>query len=82
MELAFFVELAREGDIIEIDIPARRIHLKVTDEELAKRRAEQDKLGWKPAKPRSRKVSQALRAYALFASSADKGAVRVLPDEV
>jgi dihydroxy-acid dehydratase len=38
-------------------------------------------MGWKPAKARPRKVTQALRAYALFASSADKGAVRVLPDE-
>jgi len=49
-----------------------------SDEELAKRRAEQDKLGWKPAKPRTRKVSAALRAYALLATSADKGAVRDL----
>jgi len=48
----------------------------VSDEELAKRRAEQDKLGWKPAKPRPRKVSLALKAYAKFATSADKGAVR------
>jgi dihydroxy-acid dehydratase len=50
----------------------------VSDEELAKRRAEQDKLGWKPAKPRARKVSAALKAYALLATSADKGAVRDL----
>jgi dihydroxy-acid dehydratase len=48
---------------------------------LATRRAAQDVAGWKPAKTRSRKVSTALKAYALFASSADKGAVRVLPDE-
>ena len=71
----------REGDIIDINIPARTINLRIPDAELARRRAEQDKLGWKPAKPRSRKVSQALRAYALFAASADKGAVRVLPGE-
>ncbi len=50
----------------------------VSDEELAKRRAEQDKLGWKPALPRPRKVSAALKAYALLATSADKGAVRDL----
>jgi dihydroxy-acid dehydratase len=50
----------------------------VSDEELAERRAEQDKLGWKPAKPRPRKVSVALKAYAKFATSADKGAVRDL----
>ena len=46
------------------------------------RRAEQDKKGWKPEKARPRKVSQALKAYALFATSADKGAVRQLPDEL
>ena len=39
-------------------------------------RAEQDKKGWKPALPRARKVSTALKAYALLATSADKGAVR------
>ncbi len=75
------IGLVREGDMIDIDIPNRTINLRISEAELAARRAEQDKLGWKPAKPRSRKVSQALRAYALFAASADKGAVRVLPDE-
>ena len=49
-----------------------------SDEELAKRRAEQDKLGWKPAQPRPRKVSAALKAYAKLVMSADKGAVRDL----
>ena len=44
------------------------------------RRAEQDKLGWKPAAPRKRNVTTALKAYAAFASSADKGAVRILPE--
>ncbi len=76
------IGLVREGDMIDIDIPNRTINLRISDAELAARRAEQDKLGWKPAKPRSRKVSQALKAYALFAASADRGAVRVLPDEV
>ncbi len=47
-------------------------------EELHHRREEQDRLGWKPAKPRPRKVSAALKAYALLATSADKGAVRDL----
>ncbi|MCZ8079136.1 MAG: dihydroxy-acid dehydratase [Rhodobacteraceae bacterium] len=75
------IGLVREGDMIDIHIPNRTINLRVSEAELAARRAEQDKLGWKPAKPRSRKVSQALRAYALFAASADKGAVRVLPGE-
>ena len=48
----------------------------MSDEELAKRRAAQDAKGWKPAAPRPRKVSTALKAYALLATSADKGAVR------
>jgi dihydroxy-acid dehydratase len=50
----------------------------ISDEEMAKRRAEQDKLGWKPSKPRPRKVSAALKAYAMLATSADRGAVRDL----
>ena len=72
------IGLVENGDIIEINIPARTIHLKVSEEELAQRRAEQDKKGWKPANPRPRKVSAALKAYAMLATSADKGAVRDL----
>jgi dihydroxy-acid dehydratase len=74
------IGLVREGDTIEIDIPNRTINLAVDDAELARRRAEQDKLGWKPAEVRKRKVTQALRAYAAFATSADKGAVRYVPE--
>ncbi|HEX8988430.1 MAG TPA: dihydroxy-acid dehydratase [Rhodocyclaceae bacterium] len=72
------IGLVEEGDRIEIDIPARRIHLAVSDEELAKRRATMDAKGaqaWKPA-ARERHVSPALRVYAAMATSADKGAVR------
>ena len=76
------IGLVREGDMIDIDIPNRTISLRVPETELAQRRAEQDKKGWKPEKARPRKVSQALKAYALFATSADKGAVRQLPDEL
>ena len=72
------IGLLKNGDRIRIDIPNRSINVLVSDEELAQRRAEQDKLGWKPAKPRARKVSVALKAYANFATSADKGAVRDL----
>ena len=74
------IGLVRDGDRIEIDIPNRTIHLAVPEDELAARRAEQDKLGWKPAEKRKRNVTTALRAYAAFAASADKGAVRVLPE--
>jgi len=70
------IGLVQNGDRIRIDIPNRTIDVLVSDEELSKRRAAQDKLGWKPAKPRPRKVSVALKAYAKFATSADKGAVR------
>ena len=74
------IGLVKDGDMIEIDIPNRTITLAVPEAELATRRAEQDRLGWKPAKPRKRNVTTALKAYAAFASSADKGAVRILPE--
>src|SRR5690606_32650218 len=70
------IGLVRDGDLIRIDIPARSIDLLVDESELARRRAEQDAKGWRPAQPRPRKVSTALKAYALLATSADKGAVR------
>ena len=65
------------NDLVQV-IPNRSINVLVSDDELAKRRAEQDALGWKPAQPRKRKVSAALRAYAKLVMSADKGAVRDL----
>jgi dihydroxy-acid dehydratase len=70
------IALVREGDRIRIDIPQRSVELLVSDQELAERRAEQNTQGWKPAQPRPRKVTTALKAYALLATSADKGAVR------
>ena len=70
------IGLVQEGDHILIDIPARTIQLQVSDEDLAARRLHQDHVGWRPAKERPRKVSTALKAYALLATSADKGAVR------
>ena len=72
------IGLVRDGDMIRIDIPARKIDVLLSDEELAARRAEQDKIGWKPAKERPRKVSAALKAYAKLTTAADKGAVRDL----
>lgn len=72
------IGLVRSGDIIEIDIPNRTINLAVDDDELERRRAEQDAAGWQPAEPRPRQVSTALRAYAAMATSADRGAVRDL----
>jgi len=72
------IGLVKDGDSILIDIPNRTINVEISDEEMAKRRAAQDAKGWKPAKPRERKVSAALKAYAMLATSADKGAVRDL----
>jgi dihydroxy-acid dehydratase len=74
------IGLVREGDMIDIDIPNRTISLRVDDKELATRRAEQDAKGWHPAEHRKRNVTKALKAYAAFATSADRGAVRDLGD--
>ncbi|WP_400768274.1 dihydroxy-acid dehydratase [Methylosinus sporium] len=77
------IGLVKEGDRIEIDIPARSIRLAVSDDEIAKRRAAEEARGkeaWKPAK-RARKVSKALRAYAAMTTSAARGAVREVPEE-
>ncbi|MBH1964639.1 MAG: dihydroxy-acid dehydratase [Comamonadaceae bacterium] len=72
------IGLVKTGDRIRIDIPNRTIDVLVSDEELAKRRVEQDAKGWKPVEARPRKVSAALKAYAKLVMSADKGAVRDL----
>lgn len=72
------IGLVQSGDKIRIDIPNRRIDLLVSEDELARRRKQQDKTGWQPVEARTRAVSAALKAYAKFATSADKGAVRDL----
>ena len=72
------IGLVEHGDLIEIDIPNRSINLAVSDEVLAERRAKQDAAGWTPSKPRKRKVTTALKAYAALTTSAAKGAVRVV----
>ena len=69
------IGLVQDGDIINIDIPARSMVLEVADSVLAARRVAVEARGWKPL-DRQRQVSFALRAYALLATSADKGAVR------
>ncbi|MBS8272315.1 dihydroxy-acid dehydratase [Thalassospira tepidiphila] len=73
------IALIEPGDMIEIDIPNRSIKIAVDDAVLAARRQAMEAKGpeaWRPAKPRKRKVSTALRAYAAMATSADQGAVR------
>jgi dihydroxy-acid dehydratase len=71
------IGLVEDGDLIEIDIPDRTIRLAVAEEILAERRAG---ASWKPKAPRKRKVTPALKAYALMATSAARGAVRSVPD--
>jgi dihydroxy-acid dehydratase len=73
------IGLVEDGDEIQVDIPNRRIHLAVPEAELERRRAAMDARGreaWRPAAPRKRLDSKALRAYARFATSAAFGAVR------
>ncbi|GMA18410.1 dihydroxy-acid dehydratase [Arsenicicoccus piscis] len=69
------IGLVRDGDVIEFSIPERRVQLMVPDDELERRRAEQATLGWVP-RDRDRQVSAALKIFARFAQSADKGAAR------
>ncbi len=76
------IALIEEGDLIAIDIPARSIDVLVDDATLSQRRAAMEAKGsdaWKPAKSRKRQVTTALRAYAAFATSAARGAVREVP---
>ncbi|MFC6633282.1 dihydroxy-acid dehydratase [Microbulbifer taiwanensis] len=73
------IGLVENGDTIRIDIPARSIEVVISDEELQRRREAMQARGtdaWKPREARPRKVSKALKAYALLATSADRGAVR------
>ena len=75
------IALVRDGDSIQIDIPNRRIDVDLSAAELVSRREAmeaKDKDAWKPAQPRPRRVTAALKAYALLATSADRGAVRNL----
>ena len=75
------IGLVESGDRIRIDIPNRTIDVLLSDEALGQRREAQEARGrdaWKPSLTRDRKVSAALKAYALLATSADKGAVRDL----
>lgn len=76
------IGLVRDGDIIEINIPERSINVRLSDDELASRRREEEARGKKAFTPpfRDRVVSKALRAYGKMVSSADKGGVRIVED--
>jgi dihydroxy-acid dehydratase len=76
------IALVAAGDVIAIDIPNRTIALMVDEAQLAARRAAMDASGsraWRPAAPRARRVTAALRAYAVMTTSAARGAVRIVP---
>ena len=72
------IGIIRDGDMIDIDIPSRSISLRISDEELASRLA-----AWHNHRPRNRDrvVPLSLKAYSLLVSSADQGAVRIVPEE-
>ncbi|TEA27759.1 dihydroxy-acid dehydratase, partial [Candidatus Schmidhempelia bombi] len=72
------IGLVQDGDMIEIDIPKRKLELDVAQGELERRRTAEIARGsraWTPQN-RQRPISFALKAYASLATSADKGAVR------
>ena len=71
------IALVEDGDTIDINIPDRAINLKVSDDVLKERRDAMNKKEnpWQP-KPRHRKVTEALKAYAMMTTSASNGAVR------
>ena len=78
------IAIIEDGDKVEIDIPGRTINIMVSDK-VIKERLEREKAKAKDAfkpKQRSRVISKALRAYAGMVTSADRGAVRILPDEL
>ena len=66
------IALVEEGDIIEIDINNYSINLKVSDEELAKRRA-----AWTPREPRV--TTGYLARYAAMVTSGNRGAILEIP---
>lgn len=74
------IGLIKDGDVIEIDIPSRKINVLLSEEELEKRRKMEEARGEDAFKPkdRNRVISKSLKAYASLVSSADKGAVRMI----
>ncbi len=72
--------LIEEGDFVEIDIPKRSIRVDISDVELAarKKKMDTDPDGWQAKGERTRNVTKALKTYAAFAASADKGGIRVI----
>ncbi len=74
------IALVEDGDIISIDIPTRKLELEVPWQELERRREHLEANGGYRPRNRVREITPALRAYAHFAQSADKGAIRIVPE--
>jgi dihydroxy-acid dehydratase len=76
------IGLVRDGDLIQINIPQRSLHLDISDLEIKARAALEGERGIMAYRPHDRKrhVSKALRAYAERVSSADLGAIRLIDD--
>lgn len=77
------IALVRNGDTITIDIPNRSINVQLSNDELEERRKAEEQKGqaaFKPSVKRERVVSNALKAYAGMVTSADKGAIRIVPE--
>ena len=74
------IALIRDGDIIEIDIPERKLNVKLDENELSRRLKEEEARGAEAYTPKHRKriISKALKVYAKMVTSADTGAVRVI----
>ena len=73
------IGIIEDGDMIDIDIATRSINLRISEEELRARME-----AWTTHRPKQREriVPQSLRAYSLLVSSADQGAVRIVPEEI
>jgi dihydroxy-acid dehydratase len=76
------IGLIRNGDLIDIDIMRRTVNVRLTEAELADRRKQEETKGDTAFRPqRNRIIADALKVYAFFAASADKGAVRIVPEK-
>jgi dihydroxy-acid dehydratase len=74
------IALLNDGDIIEIDIPDRKINVLLTEEQLNQRRKNEESMGKNSFRPKNRvrPISNALKAYAKMVTSADTGAIRIV----
>jgi dihydroxy-acid dehydratase len=74
------IALIQNGDMVQINIPERKLYAEIEPEEMNRRREVMNRLGEGAFKPsnRDRIVSKSLKAYSLLVSSADTGAIRII----